>query len=104
VTLRLNAPLWKSRKREDERSVDKEIRRWNKPDRGKDADDAGFVVVVVECAVLAVAAMPRWISLRTSGLCTATFDRSARVMLVLRGAMATEILGIKNMGTGNMGI
>lgn len=103
MTLRINAPLWTSEKGGDERSVDKEIWRWNKPDRGKDANEAGLEVVVVEWAVLAVAAMPRWISERTSGLCTVTFERSARLMPVFMGPMATEMLETTDMEVLKMG-
>jgi hypothetical protein len=43
-------------------------------------------------AVFEVAVIPRWISDRTSECCVGIFDRKARVMPVLRGAMARILM------------
>jgi hypothetical protein len=48
-------------------------------------------VELVQLLVFAVAAIPRWMS----WLCPATFDRRARVMPVLSGAIAKEMMQVK---------
>ena len=53
----------------------------------EDGDLDVELLVWGQFAVFAVAAIPRWISDRTSGVCVTIFERRARVMPVLRGAM-----------------
>jgi len=68
------------------------------PDRGNDTgvEDWGFGDgVLVQFAILAVAVMPRWISARMSGFCVETFDRSARVMPVLREVIASGVMQMR---------
>ncbi len=68
------------------------------PDRGNDTgvEDRGFCDgVLVQFAVFAVAVMPRCISARMSGFCVRNFDRSARVMPVLREAMTSRLMQMR---------
>lgn len=66
------------------------------PEDGKGVEDGVLVVEVADVvelsqfAVFAVAAMPRWTSDRTSEVCIGTLERRARVMPILRGAMAKK--------------
>lgn len=68
------------------------------PERGNDTGVEDWGVgdgVLVQFAVFAVAVIPRWISARMSGFCVETFDRSARVMPVLREAMTSEVIQMR---------
>jgi hypothetical protein len=68
------------------------------PDRGNDTGVGDWGVgdgVLVKFAVFAVAVMPRWISARMSRFCVKTFDRSARVMPVLREVMTSGVMQMR---------
>ena len=67
----------------------------DKPESGKGAEDGDLVVELLalgQFAVFEVAVIPRWISDRTSECCVGIFDRKARAMPVLRGAMARILM------------
>jgi hypothetical protein len=87
--------IWKRGERSEILAVD-EISRL--PDRENDTgvEDWGFGDGVVgQFAVFAVAVMPRWISARMRGFCVETFDRSARVMPVLREVMTSWMMQVR---------
>ena len=76
-----------------------EVGRENAPESGKEVEDGDLgaeLLALGQFAVFAVAAMPRWISDRTSGVCVTIFVRRARVMPFLRGAMAWVMLERSN--------